>query len=74
MMFATALQLLIDKHNYSIARLSREVNISRSHIYRLLNGEINPSLATIERLCSAFDIAPHQLVKLTESVKEKSFQ
>ncbi len=73
MMFATALQLLIDKHNYPIARLSREVNISRSHIYRLLNGEINPTLATIERLCLAFDIAPHQFFKLIESDKEDSF-
>lgn len=67
LVFVETLKLKMgDKSNYW---LSNESGISQSSLSRIFNGDVNPSLDTIEALAKALKVQPYELLKSTEEKK-----
>lgn len=47
--------------NISISRIAIKAGISRQHIYKIMNEEINVSSSTLEKICKAINISPASL-------------
>lgn len=54
-----------------ISRIAQKANISRAHIYKIINEEKNVSSLTLEKICNAINIKPSSLY---DGVVEKKQQ
>lgn len=62
--FGNELALIRKKHEYTQYRLAKEVNLSRSHVLRIENGERNPNLEFIEKVSNVFSLNNYEINKL----------
>lgn len=51
----------IAESNISISRIAEKAEISRQHIYKIMNGEKNVSSITLEKICKAINVSPASL-------------
>lgn len=58
---------LIDKNNMTLEALSEASGLSRKFINNITNGKQVPTLNSLEKLCSAFEVEPNDLL-----INEKS--
>lgn len=70
------LQQMLDNYGWSLYKLSKECGLAESTLSNIMSNRTNPSLATLEAICKAFDItlsqffADETLTELTEEQKE----
>lgn len=62
--FGNELSLIRKKHEYTQYRLAKEINLSRSHVLRLENGERNPNLEFVEKVATVFSLNNYEITKL----------
>jgi len=70
MCFNLVLHQLLQKKNYPIARFARDVGITRSHLYRLLNGVNSPTLETVKLIVDTLDISLTEFISLIEKCEQ----
>jgi transcriptional regulator with XRE-family HTH domain len=51
-------QRKLRNHNYSMRAFARDVGIAQSSLSKIFNGQIEPSLATLIKMCHAIEIDP----------------
>src|SRR5690606_31046094 len=56
-------------HDYGIAKLSRDTGISRSNIYGIIDGTIEPKISTIEKI---LNILGYELILTSKKNKKPS--
>ena len=60
---------LIEAKGYSKLRFSEKTKISRKNLYRILGGEVSPTLDTIEIIAKEFNMSPGRLVSMANNYK-----
>ena len=66
MYIGQALQQILRAKNYTISTFARITGMSRSQLYKILNDEHSPTLASVERLCKALDLTVSELITMVE--------
>ncbi len=61
----TTITRLRQTHNWSQSELARRARLRQSHVQQMEKGTlVNPNLATLEKLASAFGMPTYELVRL----------
>lgn len=63
----------IAESGISISRIAQKAGISRTHIYKIINGETNISSITLEKICKAINVSTSSLYQ-NKIEKIKSFK
>ena len=56
--FVKNMRSVMNDNKFSGLRLSEESSVSRSHMAKILNGEVGVTLATAQKICTALNVEP----------------
>ena len=59
---ATKILMLIDERNMTLEALSEASGLSRRFINNVTSGKQVPTLNSLEKICSAFEVEPNDLL------------
>ncbi len=62
-----ALYKILKQRRYPLAKFARDSGITRSHLYRLLDGSCSPTLVTLKQISETLELPLVELVDLIES-------
>ena len=64
-MTTTFKQLIIDKQrSVTMKSIADRAGLSRMGLYKIMNGDVSPTIATLERICEVLDVPLPALVTL----------
>ncbi len=74
MQFNSALQEIIRTQKISAYRLATITGMDRSHMAKLVEGNVIPSIATIQRIAQGLGMKTSQLLAIAEQMEERESQ
>lgn len=64
-----AIMAVLEARNYPIAQFARTIGMNRGYVYKIVHGEVSPTLHTLERLAAGLDMKLSELFALQETIE-----
>ena len=61
-----AIQQILKEKEFTISEISKESGLTRSYIYKVLNGKHSPTIYTLSRFADALEISLSELIMVAE--------
>ena len=61
-----AIQQILKEKDFTISEISKESGLTRSYIYKVLNGKHSPTIYTLSRFADALEISLSELIMVAE--------
>lgn len=65
-----AIIAVLEARNYPIAQFARTIGMHRGYVYKIVHGEVSPTLHTLERLAAGLNMKLSELFALQETIEK----